>query len=154
MKYATVMLLVACALTTDAAEKELELSAKYHGYLHVDSLSALPENQRKNSQGYINDEKTFKAVSDEVFPDVKLPAIDFMTSIVIWRVGPKVPLTKLEIHSINLDKDGKASIGVLLTDGISNSVLRSIAMAVAPRDGINKIEIATDKTIDVTTPSK
>ena len=90
----TIMTLVGCSHTNtkmmktadhaQAVNSEVKILQSWHGDYPVDRLDLLPEKQREQPVGFINDVKTFEGVWRAFQPAGAVPQIDFTTNLVLF----------------------------------------------------------------------
>lgn len=127
---------VAFALS-EAVSRDI-LILQWSGDYPVQHLDQLPEGQRANSVGYINDAKTFAAVWKVFKPDEKLPEVDFSTRFIVFvrnvNFYNKIKFLKLEVT------DGTAEVLAMETMSampIEDKV--GMALAMVSRAGVKWI---------------
>jgi hypothetical protein len=134
---------------TQAIKSEAEILQSWHGYYPVAQLNMLPEGQRENSVGYIDDAKTFKGVWNAFKPGVDMPKIDFKANLVLFTRNTQF-YNRTRIGKVNVT-NGVAEVLAMETMSampIEEKVAMSIV--VVARKGITALQ-ARDKNIPIIT---
>lgn len=132
---------------TQGTKSEVEILQSWHGDYPVAQLNMLPEEQRENPVGYIDDAKTFEGVWKAFKPGEEAPAIDFNVNMVLFTRNTQF-YNRVRIGKVDLT-DGVAEILAMETMSampIEEKV--AMSLAVIPRQGITAIQ-SRDKNIPI-----
>jgi len=105
----------------------------------------LPENQREQAVGFIDDAKTFEGVWNAFKPDEKVPEIDFKTNLVLFARNTQF-FNRISIGKVNVT-NGVAEVLAMETRSampIQDKV--AMSLVVVAREGIQAIQ-AGDKNV-------
>jgi hypothetical protein len=153
----TLMTLVGCShldtgtmKTADHAQgikSEAEILQSWQGDYPVAQLNLLPENQREQAVGFIDNPKTFEAVWKAFKPGEDVPEINFKTNLVLFARNTQF-YNRISIGKVNVT-NGVAEVLAMETMSampIEDKVAMSLVEV--PRKGIRAIQTG-DKIIPV-----
>jgi len=126
---------------------DAEILQSWLGDYPAAQLKLLPEKQRKQAVGFINDAKTFEKVWKAFKPGETVPKIDFKVNIVLFARNTRF-YNRVRIGKVNV-KNGVAELLAMETMSalpIEDKVAMSIVVVV--RKGISGIQ-AVDEVIPV-----
>ncbi len=118
---------------------EVKIILSWHGDYPIAQLQLLPEMQREQGVGFIDDSETFTKVWKAFKPDEDVPEIDFKSNLVLF-VRNKQFYNSIRIGKVNLN-NGVAELLAMETMSaipIENKV--SMSMVIIPRKGITAIK--------------
>jgi acid phosphatase (class A) len=117
---------------------EAEILQSWQGDYPVDQLKLLPEKQRQQASGFIDDAETFEGVWEAFKPGEAIPEIDFKTNLVLFVRNTQF-FNRTRIGKVNV-KNGVAEMLAMETMSampIEDKVAMSMVMV--PRRGIKSI---------------
>jgi acid phosphatase (class A) len=117
---------------------EAEILQSWQGDYPVDQLKLLPEKQRQQATGFIDDAETFEGVWEAFKPGEAIPEIDFKTNLVLFVRNTQF-FNRTRIGKVNV-KNGVAEVLAMETMSampIEDKVAMSMVMV--PRRGIKSI---------------
>jgi len=126
---------------------DVKIMQSWQGDYPVDQLTLLPEGQRDQIVGYINDAETFSDIWNQFKPGANVPEINFETNLVFFVRN---------IQYYNRISIGKVTITNGVVDVLAMETMSAIpiednlalSLAVIPRKGITAIKIG-DKQISI-----
>ena len=124
-----------------------EILQSWQGDYPVDQLKLLPEKQREQAVGFIDNSKTFEAVWKVFKRGEDVPEINFKTNLVLFARNTQF-YNRISIGKVNVT-NGVAEVLAMETMSampIEDKV--AMSLAVVPRKGIRAIQIR-DKLIQV-----
>ena len=113
---------------------EAKILHSWQGDYPVDRLHLLPEEQRQQAVGFINDTKTFEGVWKAFKPGEAVPEIDFRVDLVLFARNTQY-YNSIRIGKVNVT-NGVAE--VMATETMSAMPIRdkvSMSLVVVPRQG-------------------
>jgi len=128
-----------------AAGSEAKILQSWQGDYPVAKLKLLPEKQREQRVGFINNAKTFAAVWKALNPGEAVPEIDFKANLVLFARNTQF-YNRISIGKVNV-KNGVAEVLAMETMSampIEDKV--AISLVVVPQKGIQAIQ-AGDKNV-------
>jgi len=128
-----------------AVSGEAEILQSWQGDYPVDQLQLLPEKQREQAVGFIDDAETFEAVWKAFKPNEDVPEIDFKANLVLFARNTQF-YNRISIGKVNV-KNGVAEVLAMETMSampIEDKV--AMSLVVVPRQGIAAIQTG-DKNI-------
>ena len=137
----------ALALGLQSLDGEAEILASWQGDYPVAQLKLLPDDQREQAVGFINEAKTFEQVWKAFKPGEDVPDIDFMSNLVLFARNTQF-YNRINIGKVKVT-NGVAE--VLAMETMSAMPIRDkvgMAMVVVPREGITAI-LSGDQTMAV-----
>lgn len=125
-------------------KSEEEILQSWHGDYPVAQLNMLPEEQRENSVGYVDDAKTFEGVWKAFKPGEDVPEINFKANLVLFTRNTQF-YNRTRIGKVEVT-DGVAEILAMETMS-AMAIEEEVAMslAVVPSQGIKAIKIGDEK---------
>jgi len=130
-----------------AVEGEAKILQAWQGDYPVTQLNMLPEKQRENSVGYVDDAKTFEGIWKVFKPGEEVPEIDFTANMVIFARNTQF-FNRIRIGRVNVTN---AVAEVLAMETMSAMPIEekvAMSLAVVPRQGITAIKTG-DKNIPI-----
>ena len=130
---------------TQAIKSEAKILQSWHGDYPVAQLKMLPDKQRENPVGYIDEAKTFDGVWKAFMPGEDVPVIDFNANMVLFARNTQF-YNRIRIGKVDVT-DGVAEVMAMETMSampIEEKV--AMSLAVVPRQGITAVK-ASDKNI-------
>ena len=130
-------------------KSEAEILQSWHGDYPVAQLNMLPEEQRGNPVGYIDEAKTFDGVWKAFMPGEDVPVIDYNANLVLFARNTQF-YNRIRIGKVEVT-DGVAEVLAMETMSampIEDKVAMSIV--VVARKGITALQ-SRDKNIPITT---
>jgi len=128
-----------------AVEGEAKILQAWQGDYPVTQLNMLPEKQRENSVGYVDDAKTFEGIWKGFKPGEEVPEIDFTASMVIFARNTQF-FNRIRIGRVNVT-NGVAEVLAMETMSampIEDNVF--ISLVVVGRQGITALQIGNEIT--------
>ena len=135
----------ALAIRLQSLDGEAKILQSWQGDYPVDRLDLLPEKQRENSAGFIDDVKTFEGVWKAFKPGEAVPEIDLKVNLVLFARNTQF-YNRIRIGKVNL-KGGVAEVLAMETMSampIEDKV--AMSLVVVAKQGISGIQ-AGDKVI-------
>jgi len=120
---------------------EVKILQSWQGDYSVAKLKLLPEKQREQRVGFINNAKTFAAVWKAFSPGEAVPEIDFKANLVLFARNTQF-YNRISIGKVNV-KNGVAEVLAMETMSampIEDKV--AISLVVVPRKDIKSIRTA------------
>ena len=118
---------------------EAEILQSWHGDYPVSRLDLLPDDQREQGVGFIDDVETFEDVWRAFKPGEDVPEIDFKTNLVLFARNTQF-YNRISIGKVNV-KNGVAEVLAMETMSampIEDKV--AMSLVVVPRQGISAIQ--------------
>jgi hypothetical protein len=134
---------------TQAIKSEAEILQSWHGDYPVAQLNMLPEGQRENSVGYIDDAKTFKGVWNAFNPGEDVPEIDFNVNLVLFTRNTQF-YNRTRIGKVNVTNGVAEVLAMETMSAMPIEEKVAMSLAVVPRQGITAIQVR-DKIIPIIT---
>ena len=117
---------------------EAEILQSWQGDYPVDKLKLLPENQREQGIGFIDNAETFEGVWEAFKQGEAIPEIDFTTNLVIFVRNTQF-FNRTRIGKVNV-KSGVAEVLAMETmSAMPIEVKVAMSMVMVPRRGIKSI---------------
>jgi len=123
------------------------MQQSWQGDYPVAQLNMLPDKQRENSVGYIDDARIFEGVWKAFKPDEEVPEIDFTANMVIFARNTQF-FNRIRIGKVNVTN---GVVEVLAMETMSAMPIEdkvAMSMVVVPRQGITAIKTG-DKNIPI-----
>ena len=118
---------------------EAKILESWQGDYPVDQLQLLPEKQRQQTVGFIENAETFAGVWKAFKPGEAVPEIDFKTNLVVFARNTQF-FNNISIGKVNV-KNGVAEVLAMETMSampIEDKV--AMSLAAVPRSGITAIQ--------------
>ena len=139
----------ALALQFLSLDGEAEILVSWQDDYPLNQLDILPENQRKQSVGFIGDAKTFKTLWKAFKPGETVPEIDFKANLVLFARNPqcfiRIRFGKLNVTNGVVDLRAVETMSALPIEDKG-----SISLVVIARQGITGIQ-SGDENIPIIT---
>ena len=126
---------------------EAEILQSWQGDYPVAELHLLPEKQREQAVGFIDDSETFTKVWKAFKPGEDMPEIDFKTGIVLFARNTQF-YNRISIGKVNVKKGVAEVLAMETMSALPIEDKVAMSLVVVPRQGISGIQ-AGDEVIPV-----
>jgi acid phosphatase (class A) len=126
---------------------EADILQSWQGDFPVAQLNQLPEKQRENGIGFIDDAETFEAVWKTFNPGEAVPEIDFKTSLVLFARNTHF-YNRIRIGKVNVTKGVAEVLAMETMSAMPIEDKVAMSMVVIARQGITDIQ-SGDKIIQI-----
>ena len=130
-----------------AVEGEAKILQAWQGDYPVTQLNMLPDKQRENSVGYIDDAKTFEGIWKGFKPGEEVPEIDFTANMVIFARNTQF-FNRIRIGKVNVTNGVAEVLAMETMSAMPIEEKVAMSMVVVPRKGITAIKTG-DKNIQI-----
>ena len=131
----------ALALQFLSLDGEAEILVSWQDDYPLNQLDILPENQRKQSVGFIGDAKTFKTLWKAFKPGETVPEIDFKANLVLFARNPQF-FNRIRIGKVNVTNGVVELLAVETMSAMPIEDKVAMSMVVVPSKDIKSIRTA------------
>jgi len=137
----------ALAIQLLSLDGEAEILRSWQGNFPVNQLQVLPEKQRQQAVGFIDDAKTFEGVWKAFKPGVDVPEIDFTANLVFFARNTQF-YNRIRIGKVNVKNSVAELLAMETMSAMPIEDKVAMSLVVVPRKGIKAIQ-TVDKNIPI-----
>jgi len=128
-------------------DSEAEISQSWQGDYPVARIDLLPEKQRKQGVGFIDDAKTFENVWNALKPGKTVPKMDFKTNFVLFARNTQF-YNRISIGKVNVKKGVAEVLAMETMSAMPIEEKVAMSMVLIARKGISAIQTG-DKIVSI-----
>jgi hypothetical protein len=118
---------------------EAKILQLWQGDYPIAQLDLLPENQRENAVGFIDNTQTFKAVWNAFKPEEAVPHIDFNTNVVLFVKNTRF-YNRIRIGKVDVTNGVAKVLAMETMSAIPIEDKVAMSMVVVSRQGITGVQ--------------